>query len=80
ARILLPLAQHVLVQQTAELVEFGWLSAQRAQLLYDTALACRMRPFGDVLNGQARMVRELGRGLGKQVRLQIEGEKTQVDR
>ncbi|KPW55299.1 Response regulator receiver:CheW-like protein:ATP-binding region, ATPase-like:Hpt [Pseudomonas caricapapayae] len=80
ARNLLSQAQHVLVQQTAELDEFGWQSAQRAQLLYDTALACRMRPFADVLNGQARMVRDLGRELGKQVRLQIEGEKTQVDR
>ncbi|MCF5467782.1 response regulator [Pseudomonas syringae] len=80
ARSLLSQAQHVLVQQTAELDEFGWQSAQRAQLLYDTALACRMRPFADVLTGQARMVRDLGRELGKQVRLQIEGEKTQVDR
>ncbi|SDW05298.1 two-component system, chemotaxis family, sensor histidine kinase and response regulator WspE [Pseudomonas syringae] len=80
ARNLLSQAQQVLVQQTAELDEFGWQSAQRAQLLYDTALACRMRPFADVLNGQARMVRDLGRELGKQVRLQIEGEKTQVDR
>ncbi|ATV19379.1 hybrid sensor histidine kinase/response regulator [Pseudomonas syringae] len=80
ARSLLSQAQHMLAQQTAELDEFGWQSAQRAQLLYDTALACRMRPFADVLNGQARMVRDLGRELGKQVRLQIEGEKTQVDR
>ncbi|AHG42218.1 chemotaxis protein CheA [Pseudomonas syringae CC1557] len=80
ARSLLSQAQHVLAQQTAELDEFGWQSAQRAQLLYDTALACRMRPFADVLTGQARMVRDLGRELGKQVRLQIEGEKTQVDR
>ncbi|WP_440057714.1 hybrid sensor histidine kinase/response regulator [Pseudomonas fragariae (ex Marin et al. 2024)] len=80
ARSLLSQAQQVLVRHTAELDEFGWQSAQRAQLLYDTALACRMRPFADVLNGQARMVRDLGRELGKQVRLQIEGEKTQVDR
>jgi two-component system sensor histidine kinase and response regulator WspE len=72
--------QHMLLQQTAELDEFGWHAAQRAQLLYDTALACRMRPFADVLTGQARMVRDLGRSLGKQVRLDIEGEKTQVDR
>jgi two-component system sensor histidine kinase and response regulator WspE len=49
-------------------------------VLYDTALACRMRPFADVLTGQVRMVRDLGRSLGKQVRLEIEGEKTQVDR
>lgn len=80
ARNFLSQAQQVLLQQTAELDEFGWQSGQRAQLLYDTALACRMRPFADVLAGQARMVRDLGRELGKQVRLQIEGEKTQVDR
>ncbi|CAM3065052.1 hybrid sensor histidine kinase/response regulator [Pseudomonas floridensis] len=80
ARSLLSQAQQMLAQQTAELDEFGWQSGQRAQLLYDTALACRMRPFADVLVGQARMVRDLGRELGKQVRLQIEGEKTQVDR
>ncbi|TFZ33427.1 hybrid sensor histidine kinase/response regulator, partial [Pseudomonas syringae] len=73
-------AQRVWSRQTAELDEFGWQSAERAQLLCDTALACRMRRFADVLNGQARMVRDLGRELGKQVRLQIEGEKTQVDR
>jgi two-component system sensor histidine kinase and response regulator WspE len=80
ARSLLSLAHQMLVQQTAELDEFGWQSGQRAQQLYDTALACRMRPFADVLTGQARMVRDLGRELGKQVQLQVEGEKTQVDR
>lgn len=80
ARRLNSQAQHMLIQQTAELDEFGWQSNQRAQLLYDTALVCRMRPFADVLKGLARMVRDLGRELGKQVRLEIEGEKTQVDR
>ncbi|UZJ59581.1 hybrid sensor histidine kinase/response regulator [Pseudomonas sp. KU26590] len=80
ARRLLGEAQHLLIQQTADLDEFGWQASQRAQLLYDTALACRMRPFADVLAGQARMVRDLGRSLGKQVRLEIDGEKTQVDR
>ena len=80
ARRLLSEAQHLLIQQTSDLDEFGWQATQRAQLLYDTALACRMRPFADVLVGQARMVRDLGRSLGKQVRLEIEGEKTQVDR
>ena len=80
ARRFLTEAQQMLVHQTAELDEYGWLAGQRAQQLYDTALACRMRPFADVLSGQARMVRDLGRELGKQVRLEIEGEKTQVDR
>ncbi|WP_434605544.1 hybrid sensor histidine kinase/response regulator [Pseudomonas sp. R1-7] len=80
ARRLLAETQQVLVQKIAELDEFAWQGSQRAQVLYDTALACRMRPFADVLSGQVRMVRDLGRSLGKQVRLEIEGEKTQVDR
>ncbi|MCO8163520.1 hybrid sensor histidine kinase/response regulator [Pseudomonas sp. 21LCFQ010] len=80
ARQLLSQAQNMLIEQAAELDEFGWQSAQRAQSLYDSALACRMRPFADVLGGQARMVRDLGRELGKPVRLDIDGEKTQVDR
>ncbi len=79
-RRLLSEAQALLAEKTVELDEFGWQAGQRAQVLYDTALACRMRPFADVLAGQVRMVRDLGRSLGKQVRLEIEGEKTQVDR
>ncbi|MEB0104824.1 hybrid sensor histidine kinase/response regulator [Pseudomonas sp. MH9.3] len=79
-RRLLSEAQALLAEKAAELDEFGWQAGQRAQVLYDTALACRMRPFADVLAGQARMVRDLGRTLGKRVRLEIEGEKTQVDR
>ncbi|NWB12663.1 hybrid sensor histidine kinase/response regulator [Pseudomonas sp. D5002] len=79
-RRLLSEAQALLAEKTAEIDEFGWQAGQRAQVLYDTALACRMRPFADVMAGQVRMVRDLGRSLGKQVRLEIEGEKTQVDR
>ncbi|MGE8323261.1 MAG: hybrid sensor histidine kinase/response regulator [Pseudomonas sp.] len=77
---LLAETQQILQQQAADLDEFGWQASQRAQLLYDTALACRMRPFADVLTGQSRMVRDLGRSLGKPVGLLVEGEKTQVDR
>jgi len=80
ARRLLAESQQLLVEKNAELDEFAWQASQRAQVLYDTALACRMRPFADVLTGQGRVVRDLGRSLGKQVRLEIEGEKTQVDR
>jgi len=80
ARRLLAETQQLLAHKTAELDEFAWQAGQRAQVLYDTALACRMRPFADVLGGQVRMVRDLGRSLGKQVRLEVEGEKTQVDR
>ena len=40
ARRILAESQHLLSEQTAELDEFGWQAGQRAQSLYDTALAC----------------------------------------
>lgn len=80
ARRLLGECQQLYEQQAGALDEFAWQAAQRAQQLYDTALACRMRPLADVLGGQTRMIRDLARTLDKQVRLQIEGDKTQVDR
>ena len=48
--------------------------------LYEAALACRMRPFGDGTHGLPRMVRDVARGLGKQARLEIIGASTPVDR
>ena len=48
--------------------------------LYEAALASRMRPFADITGGYARMVREVARGLGKQVKLTIVGETVPVDR
>lgn len=72
--------QQLLAQHMTDLDDFGWQGGQRAQSLYDAALASRMRPFADVLAGQERMLRDLSRTLGKQVRLVVEGEATQVDR
>ncbi|MDP9902164.1 hybrid sensor histidine kinase/response regulator [Variovorax ginsengisoli] len=63
-----------------ELDQFGWRMTHLSQRLYDTALACRMRPFGDGIGPMARSVRDLARALGKQVRLDVEGDATQVDR
>ncbi|MCP1622494.1 hybrid sensor histidine kinase/response regulator [Pseudomonas nitroreducens] len=80
ARRLVGECQQLLSEQIAELDEFSFKAGQRAQSLYDTALSCRMRPFSDVLSGQARMVRDLGRSLGKTVRLDVQGATTQVDR
>ncbi|TDG04078.1 hybrid sensor histidine kinase/response regulator [Paraburkholderia guartelaensis] len=51
-----------------------------AQRLYDEALQCRMRPFGDAAHTYPRVVRDLARSLGKRVRFAIAGESTQVDR
>lgn len=51
-----------------------------AHRLYDQALMVRMRPFADGMTAFPRMVRDLARELGKQVRLEVLGERTQVDR
>jgi two-component system sensor histidine kinase and response regulator WspE len=51
-----------------------------AHRLYDQALMVRMRPFGDGVTAFPRMVRDIARSLGKQARLEIVGERTQVDR
>jgi two-component system sensor histidine kinase and response regulator WspE len=48
--------------------------------LYHQTVASRMRPFSDGVHGFNRMVRDLGRNLGKQVRLEISGLDTTVDR
>ncbi|WP_343737301.1 hybrid sensor histidine kinase/response regulator [Achromobacter sp.] len=80
AQRILEQCQRELTQRASEVDEFGWRMNHLTRRLYDTALACRMRPFGDGVGGMPRMVRDLGRSLGKQVRLEIEGENTQVDR
>lgn len=48
--------------------------------LYHEVIGSRMRPFGDACVGFPRMVRDLAKMLGKQVRFEIEGERTPVDR
>ncbi|MFP6562642.1 hybrid sensor histidine kinase/response regulator [Paraburkholderia sp. B3] len=54
--------------------------ARLAQRLYDEALQCRMRPFGEIAHAYPRIVRDLARSLGKRVRFSVEGETAQVDR
>lgn len=48
--------------------------------LYHVALGSRMRPFGEVTVGFPRLVRDLARELGKQVRFDIIGAGVPVDR
>ncbi|AMO99888.1 response regulator [Collimonas arenae] len=72
--------QKMLAERMAELEAFERRNTSLSRRLYDQALACRMRPFADRVVGYGRMVRDLGRTLGKQVRLDISGESTQVDR
>jgi two-component system sensor histidine kinase and response regulator WspE len=64
----------------SELESYGHRSTKLSHSLYDEALACRMRPFADGVHGFPRMVRDLARSLGKEVKLEIVGEMTPVDR
>jgi two-component system sensor histidine kinase and response regulator WspE len=72
--------QRFLSERLVELEQSDRQATSLSHRLYDQALACRMRPFADGLAAFPRMVRDLGRSLGKQVRLEIVGAATQVDR
>ena len=48
--------------------------------LYYEVIASRLRPFADGIQGFPRMVRDLARKLGKQVKFEIHGHNTDVDR
>ncbi len=51
-----------------------------AHRLYNEVISSRMVPFSDGLHGFSRMVRDLARETGKQVRFEIAGASTPVDR
>jgi two-component system, chemotaxis family, sensor histidine kinase and response regulator WspE len=80
ARAQLVRCREDLSERLLELESFHRRSANLSHRLYDEALACRMRPFADGIHGFPRMVRDLARDLGKQVRLEIRGPDTYVDR
>ena len=72
--------QRALAERLAEMETMDRRSTNLSLRLHHEALACRMRPFADGLPGFSRMVRDVARTLGKQVRLEIIGESTRVDR
>ncbi len=73
-------ARNFLNDRLQELDLYDRRSANLSNRLYLEVLRTRMRPFGDGVQRFPRMVRDLARSLGKQVRLEIIGENTQVDR
>ncbi|WP_019831527.1 hybrid sensor histidine kinase/response regulator [Sphingomonas sp. PR090111-T3T-6A] len=72
--------RHALADRIAEVEGWDQQSGALAHRLYDQALKVRMRPFADGVQALPRMVRDVAHSLGKEVRLEIEGEATQVDR
>ncbi len=69
-----------LAERQTELEMFVRRSTNLSHRLYREALASRMRPFADGIQGFPRLVRDLARTLGKQIKMDIVGEATQVDR
>jgi two-component system sensor histidine kinase and response regulator WspE len=51
-----------------------------ADRLYREAIASRMRPFADGVSGFPRLIRDLSKQLGKKVKFEVLGKRTQVDR
>lgn len=54
--------------------------SQICSRVYHEALACRLRPFGDITPGLRRLTRDIARDLGKDVNVEVSGEDTEVDR
>jgi two-component system sensor histidine kinase and response regulator WspE len=69
-----------LAERLSELESSDHHATTLAHRLYDQALMVRMRPFADGATVFPRMVRDVARSLGKQGRLEIVGDRTQVDR
>jgi two-component system sensor histidine kinase and response regulator WspE len=72
--------EQLLAQRLIELDTYDRRSINLAQRLYAEALAVRMRPFADGVEGLPRMVRDIAHSLGREVKLDIVGMSTQVDR
>ncbi len=69
----------VLAQMT-ELDAYAQRVDDLSDRLYREALKSRMRPFRDGVHGLPRMVRDIARQLDRQVKLELHGESTEVDR
>jgi len=67
----------VLLQELNRMVYTHELNSER---LHQEVLHARLRPFGDVLPNLRRLVRDISAEMGKKVRLEVTGERTEVDR
>lgn len=72
--------QTALSDRLAEVVAMDQRATDLANRLYGETLTSRMRPFEDGVRHFTRTVRDLGRNLGKSVRLEIVGGSVGIDR
>lgn len=80
AQLKLAEGQALLAQRLDEMDNVDRRATDLANRLYDETLASRMRPFEDGVRHFQRNVRDIGRALGKTVRLDIVGGATSIDR
>ena len=69
-----------LMRQVDDLESFARRNEDLSGRLHHEVIVSRMRPLADGIGGFPRLVRDLGRTLGKQVRFEVRGEQTGVDR
>ncbi|WP_088892726.1 hybrid sensor histidine kinase/response regulator [Leptolyngbya ohadii] len=72
--------RNLLSDRVAELEEFIRRTTNLSDRLYREVITSHMRPFEEGVQNFSRMVRDLARSLNKQVRLEIIGKSTTVDR
>jgi two-component system sensor histidine kinase and response regulator WspE len=70
----------VLAERMREFQEHAAQAEDLNSRLYREVIASRMRPFADGAHGFPRLVRDMARRLNKLVRLEIDGQATEVDR
>jgi len=72
--------RELLSSRLLDLESYDRRSSNLSRRLHQDVLQARMRPFADGVQGFQRLVRELGRSLDKDIKLDIIGMDTQVDR
>ncbi len=70
----------LLGERDEKLEQYARRSSNLATRLSRETLSSRMMPFGSILRGYPRLVRDLARDLDKSCRLEIRGESTKIDR
>jgi len=69
-----------MIAHSDDFESFARRNEDLSQRLHHEVIVSRMRPLADGIRGFPRMVRDVARSLGKQVRLDVRGEQTGVDR
>ena len=79
-QLLVEEGDRLLMDGISDMDRFERRSTRLAQRLYAQALRCRMRPFSGLTTGIRRAARDAARHLGREVKIEILGEGTDVDR